>query len=112
MRNMPLLRRESHLRRVYGITIAEYEHLFQAQGECCACCKSVDPKSEQGWCIDHEHDTKIVRGILCAQCNRGIGFLGDTQEGVQKAVDYLASCAARRRDSKDLTMPIRLTAND
>lgn len=104
MRNMSKLRRESHLRRMYGITVAEYERLFQAQGNCCACCKSIDPKSEQGWCIDHEHETKVVRGILCAQCNRGIGFLGDTLEGVQKAVDYLAAHNAREVASASRTL--------
>jgi hypothetical protein len=94
MRNMAKLRRESHLRRTYGITAVEFEQLFQSQGFCCACCKSTDPKSDQGWCIDHEHGTKIIRGILCSPCNRGIGFLGDTLEGVQKALTYLGSCTA------------------
>jgi hypothetical protein len=91
-------RRKWHLRRMYGITLEEEGRLFQAQGSCCACCKSSTPKSEQGWCIDHEHDSKLIRGILCHPCNLGIGGLGDTLEGVQKAVNYLTAFAARKKE--------------
>jgi len=91
MRNMREMRRKSHLLRTYGITVEQFDRLFDSQNRSCACCKSEDPKSEQGWCLDHDHDTKIVRGILCSSCNRGIGFLGDTLEGVQRAVAYLKS---------------------
>ena len=39
--------------------------------------------------IDHDHETGEVRGVLCNSCNRALGFLGDSIEGVQKALDYL-----------------------
>ncbi len=46
------------------------------------------------WCgdnlhVDHDHNTGTVRGLLCSDCNLGLGKLGDTLEGLQKALDYL-----------------------
>lgn len=40
-------------------------------------------------CIDHDHNTGYVRGIICKACNSGLGLLGDSIEGIQKALDYL-----------------------
>ena len=58
----------------------------------CECC-GVDPMTRQYktfWVLDHDHETKIFRGWLCDECNR-IGKLGDTLEGVMRAVKYLQS---------------------
>jgi hypothetical protein len=41
------------------------------------------------FCVDHCHETKKVRGLLCSPCNRAIGQLGDTVQGVQRALTYL-----------------------
>lgn len=41
--------------------------------------------------VDHDHATNRVRGILCSNCNRGIGLLGDSPEIINKAIDYLIS---------------------
>lgn len=40
-------------------------------------------------CFDHDHETGVFRGWLCHNCNKAIGLLGDTVEGVKKAVRYL-----------------------
>lgn len=37
-----------------------------------------------------------IRGALCQNCNRGIGLLGDSIEGVQKALEYLSRYEARK----------------
>ena len=42
-------------------------------------------------CIDHDHTTGKVRGILCTACNVGIGHLGDNIEGLEKALRYLSN---------------------
>lgn len=54
--------REGHLRRKYGMTIADYEFLRVAQHDRCAICNRKD---EKGLHVDHEHRTGIVRGLLC-----------------------------------------------
>jgi len=51
----------------------------------CQCCGKTPKK----WHMDHNHDTKIFRGWLCDACNMSIGHLGDTVEGLMKAVEYL-----------------------
>ena len=66
------------------ITWDEYEALRKAQGEACKLCG----KSRQ-LAVDHDHATGYVRGLLCAQCNTGIGHLGDNVEGLERAIAYL-----------------------
>lgn len=66
----------------------------------CDCCKTTDPKGgrrgrdHRGWNIDHCHRTMRIRGVLCSNCNRGIGMLGDTLEGVKMAYEYLCRVEA------------------
>lgn len=69
---------------LYPPTPAEWVQLRDAQQGCCAICGR-----ETDLCADHDHQTGAVRGLLCRSCNVGIGFLGDTLEGVQRAVSYL-----------------------
>lgn len=39
------------------------------QGNCCAVCKRKFSKSVVG-CLDHDHSTGFIRGVLCRACNR------------------------------------------
>ena len=55
--------------------------------ELCQCCKKTTTKFH----LDHDHVTNTFRGWLCGHCNQGIGKLGDTLEGVMKAVNYLST---------------------
>lgn len=76
----------------YGLTQTDYDLMVEAQGDCCACCGSSDPCTANNcktWCVDHDHVTGAVRGLLCVKCNTGIGVLGDTPQGVANAVNYL-----------------------
>lgn len=69
-----------------GITFTDYEFLVEKQENRCACCKQT---SERVLVPDHDHETGCIRGLLCRQCNLGIGCLGDTLEGVTLAYEYL-----------------------
>jgi hypothetical protein len=75
--------------RRYGITLEEKQQILSNQGGVCACCHSADP-GKQDWHTDHIHGTKIIRGILCGNCNPGIGNLGDNLPGVMNAAYYLS----------------------
>lgn len=80
------------LDRLYGIDADALRALKLAQNWRCAICREQFPKEgEEGKRvhIDHCHRTDRVRGILCARCNSGIGKLGDTVEGLRRALDYL-----------------------
>ena len=65
-----------------------YRTLVEIQGEeKCAIC-GVEP-SHKRLQVDHDHITDEVRGLLCARCNRMLGQAGDTEELLQKGIDYL-----------------------
>jgi hypothetical protein len=73
----------------YGLTPATYEALLAAQGGKCACCGVAANRDGRRMFIDHDHATGMVRGILCNSCNLGIGALGDSVDGVRRALAYL-----------------------
>jgi hypothetical protein len=78
------------LRRRYGLTLAEVEGLLEAQGHRCAVCLCpLSLTSKPKPCVDHDHVTGNVRGILCGPCNLGIGNLHDSIEMLRAAADYL-----------------------
>lgn len=66
---------------------AEYDRLFELQGGVCAVCKT-SPHGKR-LAVDHCHDTGRIRGLLCSNCNLGIGLLGDTAKALSLALDYL-----------------------
>ena len=80
------MRREGELERKYGITTKEYNTLLDAQDGVCAICFGGNNRK---LCVDHDHDTGKVRGLLCDKCNLGIGMLGDKVDALQRAIDYL-----------------------
>lgn len=82
-------RRENHLKATYGITEEEYSRMYAEQGGVCAICKQSEPISGRSLCVDHSHTTGDVRGLLCSNCNRGIGLLQDSVELVRNAYHYL-----------------------
>lgn len=81
--------RKQSLRRLYGITIKEYNELCKQQSYRCAICNIHADNLSQNLAVDHCHKTNEIRGILCTNCNTGIGKLGDNVEGLEKALSYL-----------------------
>lgn len=86
--------RRKSLKFKYGITLEEYECILKQQNNSCAICKTKEnnvsgKKRSWNWSVDHCHTTGKIRGLLCNNCNRGLGMLGDTAERIQKALDYL-----------------------
>ena len=69
--------------------------MLLAQNGCCAICKiSIVEYLEQQvykkcFSIDHDHKTGQIRGLLCDGCNKGIGFLKESEEILQNVNDYL-----------------------
>lgn len=85
--------RDSVYKRKYGISLNQYNSLLESQKGLCKICGTSDPKghgSKNGrFCVDHCHDTGIVRGLLCHHCNIGIGAFNDDTVKLAKAIDYL-----------------------
>lgn len=90
-RNTPAARRaarDARYRRRYGITLADYERMARAQRWRCAICGQLPARGSR-LVPDHDHDTGQVRGLLCSQCNSGIGLLGDSPARLRAAAEYL-----------------------
>ena len=74
--------RKLHMRlRLHGIPLEYWEDINT--GICAIC------GSENGSHIDHDHDTTVVRGMLCNGCNSGLGFFADNPDFFRAAAAYL-----------------------
>jgi hypothetical protein len=76
--------RKSHLKRKYGLTIEEFDAMLAAQGGGCAICGYPDADN-----VDHDHATGRVRGILCWNCNVGVGQFEDSEDRLAAAMAYV-----------------------
>ncbi|QJD52112.1 endonuclease VII [Mycobacterium phage MA5] len=74
---------------VYNITADEYWAIYEFQGGKCYGCRRANGKRKR-LSVDHDHETGIVRGLLCTACNRNVlGHLRDDPEAFQRFIDYL-----------------------
>ena len=80
-------RLNNHLRQ-YRLTIDDYNEMLEKQNGVCAICKT-NPYPHKKLCVDHDHSTGVVRGLLCDLCNRGIGLMRDDVEILASAIGYL-----------------------
>lgn len=88
-RNLSPARIESVVAR-YGIDAEVYVALLERQGAACAICgKSAVMSGRALLCVDHDHVTGRVRGLLCGNCNSGLGMFGETSELLRLAAAYL-----------------------
>lgn len=77
-----------HLQNRYGITVEQYKEMFEKQGGLCAICGKPE-QIHANLSVDHCHISGKVRGLLCTNCNRAIGLLGDNKDILRKAIEYL-----------------------
>lgn len=83
--------REYHLRQRYGVGEKEFQELLAEQGGVCAVCGGADPQH-----LDHDHRTGWVRGILCFNCNGGLGQFRDSPMRLARAITYLRGTTWQR----------------
>jgi hypothetical protein len=88
-----LWQRKNVFQKVYGISMADYEAMFERQGGACAICK----RTGVTLCVDHCHLTGEVRGLLCSQCNSAIGFCSDDPAVLLAAAEYLQAARERQK---------------
>jgi len=83
--------RISHLKIKYGLTIQDWDNLFQEQQGRCAICGKHQSELKKPLCVDHNHETGQIRGLVCYKCNPAIGALGADYgiELLQKAIEYV-----------------------
>lgn len=93
----PKKRTENYMRnydlmKSYSISHNEYNRMLALQhGECAICgIKESDLIGRKKYlCVDHNHDTGVIRGLICDKCNRGIGLLQDSIDLLEKSILYL-----------------------
>ncbi len=73
--------------REYGLTKEAYQEMLDKQDHKCVICRT--PEEDRALCIDHNHSTGKVRGLLCDLCNRGLGQFQDRTDLLLRAVKYL-----------------------
>lgn len=82
----------SSIQRLYNLTIQEYEKLLKSQNHRCAICESKIGNSKTSRLfVDHCHTTNIIRGLLCSNCNHGLGQFKDSPKLLKRAISYLTS---------------------
>jgi hypothetical protein len=82
--------------------------MFEGQCGVCACCGNaetrIEPRSKTGaimnLCVDHDHDTGYVRGLLCGECNKALGILQEDVRRIQLLLAYAEKIKMREPLSK------------
>ncbi len=80
--------RADAFRNEFRIAPEDYLARMEAQAHACAIC-SKPFLSLWGACVDHNHATGSVRGLLCRVCNAALGQFGDSPERLERAKTYL-----------------------
>lgn len=84
-------RRAAHGRwilKTYGLTLEQYEALYEAQGGVCAICRRASGKTRR-LAVDHDHETGYVRMLACGPCNSMLAHVRDEPEVLERAAQYL-----------------------
>ena len=94
-KKLRLRHRDTMLKSKYGIGVEEYNLMEVSQFHKCAICKGTQNNKRTNYFdVDHNHKTGKVRGLLCTNCNQGIGKFQDNKELLLYAYNYL-------KDSED-----------
>jgi hypothetical protein len=83
-------KRKAQRLRQYGMTHEEFISMLAEQGNCCRICHRIQNGDKRLFpVVDHNHLTGKVRGLLCDNCNTGIGYFSDNPQLLLAAADYL-----------------------
>ena len=86
-----MIERQPHAQRMhhFGISMEKYIELLEGQGSRCAICGRHQEELDRKMAIDHSHSNGHIRGLLCLQCNAGLGQFRDSIDLLKKAQEYL-----------------------
>lgn len=82
-------RANQHLLNKYGLTLKDRDKLAEIQGGCGICGTKKPGGRHNTWNIDHCHNTGMVRGVLCWNCNVAIGKLNDDSNLLRRATQWV-----------------------
>ena len=87
-------RKNVELKWFYGIDIHDYNEMLEEQDGKCACGATRGRANKEALHVDHDHNTGLIRGLLCHLCNRAIGLVDDPAS-LRALADYIESANAR-----------------
>ena len=90
---------EKELKKLYNISRESFESLLLSQKGCCAICHKHYSELTKSLAVEHDHDTNKVRGLLCFNCNIGLGKFQDKESLLFNAINYLKD--NRRENEKE-----------
>lgn len=85
----PEQRKRVDLRHNFGITLEQYNEMLERQDHCCAICTRPETSFTRRLSVDHHHLTGGIRGLLCGDCNSGLGYFKDSPQLLENALYYL-----------------------
>lgn len=90
-----LCTRKGSLKYNYGITLDEYNLILLKQDNKCSICKQPETQIDKRYnrirslAVDHDHVSGDIRGLLCGNCNKGLGHFKDNIKYLKSAIEYL-----------------------
>ncbi|WP_363928481.1 endonuclease VII domain-containing protein [Thalassospira sp.] len=82
-------RTEYSLRKLYGISLEQYDKMREDQNYCCAVCLKHETSQKKRLSVDHSHTTGEIRGLLCENCNLSLIAQREDPDIFLRAADYL-----------------------
>lgn len=83
--------RYSVLKWKYGLSREMFEQLVRLQNKRCAICRNPIMRAERDYAVDHDHDIRRARGLLCQPCNKALGGFRENIVFLKRAIAYLLS---------------------
>ena len=78
--------RNNQLKHNYGITLTEYNAIFEKQKGCCKICDRHQSELNIALAVDHNHKTGKIRGLLCSLCNASLGRYEKYYDAIQEYI--------------------------
>lgn len=82
--------RDRYLRKTYGITEDQYYDIISFQGGGCFICGKTEEQEGRKLCVDHNHKTGAVRGVLCFYCNHRVVGRHTDPDLLRRTSEYLS----------------------
>ena len=87
-------RRDSFLKKNYGIDTDQYNDMLKEQNYRCMVCNEVETGRARGGgfkclSVDHCHTSGKIRGLLCSNCNSALGLLNEDRDRIHKLLEYI-----------------------
>jgi len=83
------MQRARMLRHSFGMTLEHYEAMVKEQNNLCLICEQPETLDLGNLAVDHCHSTGRIRGLLCRNCNSGLGYFKDNIRLFERAIAYL-----------------------